>query len=176
MADDITVSTLGSTTRVERPGTGEPAWIIPNPRDEGYWIVFRGPGPEAMTEGLSGGFDTHEEALEAARTWVSTGEKRLPAAEAAGVHVDPDGRWIMRDAVPVEPYMPGWLATIDSLDTGQRGAVAMSREECERMLPVLSTGEQPTISFPLRRYIDNGEATVVRIKAARERINLGILD
>jgi hypothetical protein len=166
----IEVETVGEITQVQvADGSDDPVWIIPNVRDAGYWQVFRGPGPDAATDALSAGYATHAEALSAARTFASLGIRRLPRAEAKGVHIDPTSPWRVYGFDEYWPVGPSVFAAIRNDATGEQGMVWLSEKELPRVMRVWQRAETPFVSFPPRRFIPHEEAVRIRmaIYAAR---------
>ena len=138
----IEIESVGDVTQVRvADGSDDPVWIIPNVRDAGYWQVFRGPGPDAATDALSAGYATHAEALSAARTFASLGIRRLPRAEAKGVHIDPTSPWQVYGFDEYWPVGPSVFAAIRNDATGEQGMVWLSEKELPRVMRVWQRAE-----------------------------------
>lgn len=168
--DAVVVTDAGTSVEVRRAdGQGFRAFIIVNERDPGDWLVFRGPNVDTMHEPLSAGFRSKEEAVSAARTWVMTGRRRMPRGEAGGVRKDPTSKWRLREVQPYYPIAPGFIAAVDDSETGQWHGLVLTDQEMERFRGALSRGEEPSITFPLRRLISHEEATDLRLRAILAR-------
>ncbi len=167
----IELESVGGVTQVRvADGSDDPVWIIPNVRDAGYWAVFRGPAVGAAKDMLSGGYATHAEALSAARTLASLGIRRLPRAEAKGVHIDPASPWHVYGFDEYWPLGPGVFAAIRNATTNEQGMVWLSETELPRIVRVWERAETPFVSFPPRRFIPHQEAVGIRMRIYAARM------